>query len=185
MLARYLSQVTHTGNLWYLCIFYQSNKRNIADSKCRNNPWEQVIWRLETHLLTFPEVATVVDCRKHLGYILDKACLFHLSLEWLNVHQYLLSPIICKETTPSPSELDGFFHWNHQAEVLANEMQQRSTWKNSWSSRSTLGWSGCHSFGTGDFWRCANVICQSWRFEIWAEGLRLVGLIFGSYVSMF
>ena len=30
-----------------------------------------------------------------------------------------------------------------QGEVLANEMQQRSTWKDSWSSRSTLRWSGC------------------------------------------
>lgn len=72
-------QVTHTGNLWYLYVFvhfYHSNKRNMPDSKqCRNNLREQVIRRLETHLLRFPEVATVVECRHTCDtYLIKHVC---------------------------------------------------------------------------------------------------------------
>lgn len=51
----------------------------------------------------------------------------------LNVHRYLSSEILrFQETTPKSPRVVFFFHGSfNQGEVLANEMQQRSTWKDS------------------------------------------------------
>lgn len=156
---------------------YLGDSRNVCVLGCAFGSW--ICFQLVLMWLSFMEfVFFWRHCEDFFCVVFDAGQVFVL-----NVHRYLSSEILrFQETTPKSPRVVFFFHGSfNQGEVLANEMQQRSTWKDSWSWRSTLGWSGCPQFWrkqTGYFFRrCAKrVICESWRFEIWAR-LRLVGLI--------